>query len=602
MNMNEAPAARAAQLAEAARRTLKTLAERRQIPTPESFSDVYYELHGGKANSSPLTCLRDVLRDLLLSNRIAKDEAASMLEQARKGNWGNVHGVLEQVLARGRGGAGAGWPNAALTLLKGTDALHANWTRARKLDAITHVLETAASEPEVALERVRKLIDSWGPALAAVAPPRQEVSPPVPVAPPPPSPPVAERYANPDLPAQLAQTQLQAQAWQQVALRAVGLLEHACGETTPAATRLHEFVQESNGVAAAALLPRFADAVAAIDRQIEEEHRIKAGLQRLLGLLCDNMKSLTPEEAWLAGQLEPIRALLGSPLTAAQLSNAEHQLASVIERQLGTRRSLSDAKQVLKEMLSTLVSRIGAMGDSTGQFYEKIGGYQSQLAAATDIESMSHVVSGLLSDTTSMRGDLASSRDELEAAQRKVETYETRMRDLERELAQVATLVQKDPLTQVLNRRGLDDAFRVESARATRYGAPLAAVIIDVDNFKNLNDSLGHAAGDRALVHLVQAVRATLRPTDLIGRVGGEEFGFLLPATALDDAASAVERCLHMLAANPFRFDEHSRVLTFSAGVTAWHSGESLDEILKRADEAMYRAKRAGKNRVLKAD
>ena len=145
-----------------------------------------------------------------------------MLEQARKGNWANVHAALEQVLARGRGVAGVGWPNATLTLLKGTDALHANWTRARKLDAVTHVLETAAGEPEVALERVRKLIDSWGPALAAVAPPRLDMPSSPPAAPPPPSPPVAERYANPALPARLAQTQRGRSAWQQVALRAIG--------------------------------------------------------------------------------------------------------------------------------------------------------------------------------------------------------------------------------------------------------------------------------------------------------------------------------------------------------------------------------------------
>jgi diguanylate cyclase len=76
----------------------------------------------------------------------------------------------------------------------------------------------------------------------------------------------------------------------------------------------------------------------------------------------------------------------------------------------------------------------------------------------------------------------------------------------------------------------------------------------------------------------------------------------LLPATAAEDAVLAVERCLRMLAANPFRFEEDSRILTFSGGAAGWRSRESLDELIKRADETMYAAKRAGKNRVLKAD
>ncbi len=600
MKMDDATAARSAQLAEAARRTLKTLAERRRIPTPEAFAEVYHEVNGGTASGSPLALLREVLRDLLRSNRLGAQEIGPIVERARQGDWGAVQSMLDGALSRGAGSAGSGWPHLTLSLLKTTDALHANWTRARKLEAIAHVIEAAATEPEIALERCRKLIDSWGPALAGPTPPRVE-SPPAPAPTVEQTLPVAGRYADPDLADRLEGERARSSAWQQVALRATTLLEHACGEATPAATRLRQFAREASADAAANLVPRFVDVVTAIDRQIEDEHRIKAGLQRLLGLLCDNMKSLTPDEVWLAGQLEPIRSLLDGPLTPTQLSDAEQQLSAVIERQSAARRGLTDAKLALKEMLATLVSRLGTMGDSTGRFYEQIGGYQKQLEEATDFETLSGVVGGLLSDTASMRTNLQSSRDELEGARRKVEIYETRMRDLERELAQVSSLVQKDPLTQALNRRGFEEAFRIESARAARYRTPLAAVLIDLDNFKRLNDSLGHLAGDRALVHLVQTIRATLRPTDLLARIGGEEFIVLLPATGADEAVLAVERCLQLLAVNPFQFEAASRILTFSGGAAQWREGEAVDDLIKRADETMYAAKRAGKNRVLKS-
>ena len=102
------------------------------------------------------------------------------------------------------------------------------------------------------------------------------------------------------------------------------------------------------------------------------------------------------------------------------------------------------------------------------------------------------------------------------------------MSELEHQLSTVSTLVQKDPLTNALNRRGLEEAFRVESARAERYRSPLTLAMLDLDNFKRVNDTLGHVAGDRALIHFVTTAHATLRPTDLTARYGGEEFGVLL--------------------------------------------------------------------------
>jgi len=229
-------------------------------------------------------------------------------------------------------------------------------------------------------------------------------------------------------------------------------------------------------------------------------------------LLTDNIKALAPEETWLVGQLEPIRALLRGPLDAQQLSRAESDLTSVIARHGQARRGLAEAKVAVKELLATLIDRIGSMGTSTGRFYEQVGSYQKQLESADDFTTLSGVHQGIVGG----HADRACrySRLALELVTRSARSMRTNcaLRELEHELTQVSALVQKDPLTQALNRRGLEEAFRIETARATRYESPLVLAMLDVDDFKKLNDSLGHVAGDRALVHLAQVMRATLRP------------------------------------------------------------------------------------------
>jgi diguanylate cyclase len=613
MNMNDSPVRHSQ--GEIARRALKTLAERKVIPTPDTFAEVYFEMAGQRPGAgSAVAVVRELLRDLLKSNRLSTQEANGLMELATKHEWPAVREALDKVLARRNGAAGGNWPAMALALLKQSDALHANWTRGRKLDAVTRVIEAAASEPELALERLQKLVDSWGPAMASLPkPPLAEERDPLerntqPL--PPDFPglmPAAQRYAaNPneleDLQAKVAAAQSAADSWKQVALRAMRVLEHGVSEGSPAQVKLREYAHQHGRVLPDAdlpkLVPRFVDVVAAIERQVGEEHKVKSGLQRLLALLCDNMKSLSPEEAWLAGQLEPIRALLAGPIHSQQLAEAEARLSQVIGQQAGARRSLQEAKLALKEMLSTLIERIGTMGNSTGKFYDQVGAYQAELEKATDFETLSRVIKGLLADTQMVRTDIQQSREELMSARRKVEAYEQRVKQLEKELVTVSTLVQKDPLTHALNRRGLEEAFRIETARANRYGTPLSLAVIDVDDFKKLNDSLGHLAGDRALVHLLTVMQAALRPTDVVARIGGEEFAILFSSTDLDDATAATERVQTELKERAFEHDGESRVISFSGGVTRWAESETLETALQRADDAMYRAKRAGKNRV----
>jgi diguanylate cyclase (GGDEF)-like protein len=150
-----------------------------------------------------------------------------------------------------------------------------------------------------------------------------------------------------------------------------------------------------------------------------------------------------------------------------------------------------------------------------------------------------------------------------------------------------------DPLTGLLNRRGLDERFSAELARAAREERPLSVVAIDIDHFKRINDTYGHEAGDRALVRLASTLSEQTRGADITARVGGEEFLVVLPGTDAERAHEFAERLRVVLAE-----DDTHPPLTISAGVAAAVEPTTAFALTEAADVALYVAKRGGRNRV----
>lgn len=168
--------------------------------------------------------------------------------------------------------------------------------------------------------------------------------------------------------------------------------------------------------------------------------------------------------------------------------------------------------------------------------------------------------------------------------------------ELRRELE---TQALTDPLTGALNRRAIEEIALREIARSLRYGQPLCMIMIDIDNFKCLNDSRGHAAGDCALQALSRSVRATLRAGDHLARTGGEEFAILLPNTASSTGQAVAERLRQAIDEMQIGFESGPLHITVSAGLTQLSSeADNWESMVRRADAAMYAAKQHGRNQV----
>jgi diguanylate cyclase (GGDEF)-like protein len=182
------------------------------------------------------------------------------------------------------------------------------------------------------------------------------------------------------------------------------------------------------------------------------------------------------------------------------------------------------------------------------------------------------------------------------ATMQRLEDSLHRLKDAHRQLE---GLSRRDSLTPVDNRRALMEALALEFHRSRRYQHPFALLFLDVDHFKEINDRHGHIFGDHVLLHVVQLARGIIRPPDIMGRYGGEEFVIGLVECDQSGALQIAERIRQKISQEQYTWEHHSTVVTVSIGVVMLSQAiDQVETLVVRADEAMYCAKRRGRNRV----
>ena len=552
---------------EAARETLTLLTARKLAPTPENYAKIFQEITGIPAVAA--------------TGDSAPGSAATKPE--------------------------APWASLIQDLLRQLETPHKGITITRKKDGVDTVLNRFSSKPDELFEKLQGLLRSWSTAPTASLdvpppPPASEEAAPV----------SATRVGGSSAPNVRASQQTAngdgAVAHQELITQLRELLAQTVENSLTAQPELSAEIKELAQLVRATdnsqiygLASKLRHFWLKLELRGGDKTKIQEGLVRLLRLLVENVGELVADDQWLHGQIVTLQEIIANPIDKRVIADAERNLRDAIVKQGLLQKSLSDAKSTLKGLMTSFIDRLGEFSETTGQYHTKIEGYGQKIGGASNLADLGHILEDIMHDTRIIQDSALRSHEELLFTRKQADEAEARIKQLESELAQVSEQVHTDQLTGVLNRRGMDETFERELHRADRNKTPLCIALLDIDNFKKLNDSLGHQAGDQALIHLAQVIKECLRPADNVARYGGEEFVIILPDTPLKEGIEAVER-LQREMTKKFFLNNNERVLvTFSAGVAFRNSDEDQEDLIGRADKAMYIAKTTGKNRVVAA-
>jgi diguanylate cyclase (GGDEF)-like protein len=219
--------------------------------------------------------------------------------------------------------------------------------------------------------------------------------------------------------------------------------------------------------------------------------------------------------------------------------------------------------------------------------------YLMNITILSPLDRLSRMVTSIRTTGTFVARLGLRRRDEIGTL---AEDFDSMLDQLSEKSALLQQLATTDSLTGILNRRAIMDALTRESSRAGRYGLPLSVLMTDIDHFKDVNDTYGHAAGDDVLMGVARKLAATVRDSDFAGRFGGEEFLIVLPHQDAHGAVLAAERIRTGIEKTVMGAE--TLKVTVSIGVGTLAEGKT-EEMLARADKALYEAKRSGRNRTM---
>lgn len=581
---------------EIAREVFRRLTAHRIQPTPHNFAEIYHQIAGiSPEDPFPERQLRQISAGLSRSTPAHLRLARQFESACNSRNWAEFRQALITLLEE-QSPEPLAWSGLIRDLLAQMERRQNGLNSVLKQETLNRVLDSSTADPDVLFSRLHGLVKSWAQLPAGNVVLEEEN---------------AEADASlPSDPETVGEAGASAStlknAPEEWRVLLASMLENAIGmllidtpELSAEARTLARMLQDPATLVSdedfAGRLRQFAYKIQWV---AQDQSYIRSALLNLLRLIIENIGELVVEDKYLQGQMSVLMELFSRPLDKGVLEELGERLRDVIYKQGTLKRSLNEAQTHLRQMLAHFVERLGELAEYTGSYHVKVSEFADQISRASSLQELAEYVDVIVEETKLVESSTRQSREELDQLRRTVDQANKEIARLEGELVQASELVRHDPLTGTLNRKGLDEMLAREIARMQRRNSRLCLSLLDVDDFKKLNDTLGHLTGDAALKHLARVICENIRPQDSAGRYGGEEFLILLPDTGMEDAISAMRRLQRELTKRIFLHDNQKVLITFSAGVTEVAHGEEIQSAIARADKAMYQAKRAGKNRV----
>ncbi len=348
---------------------------------------------------------------------------------------------------------------------------------------------------------------------------------------------------------------------------------------------------------------------------VPEDDELLTRINEKLFELLDDLS--VPTE--LEEQVEHLRQTLADDLELQKIPEVIGDITDLIH---GIRSVVNKERKGLEDFLGQLMQRLsmidGALEDSNSsnqainechhkleeEIEEQTSHIETQAKTATDLNQLKSMVQQRVDAIRNRMEDFHVQEQQLlKEAEEKMEQLVQRLNEVEEETDSLRKKVSEhnlqafnDTLTGIPNRHAYEERLQQEYARWKRYQQPLSIMVVDIDNFKYINDNFGHRAGDKALRIIAGQLQKMTRETDLIARYGGDEFVLLLPETSTEGAMAIAEKLRDAVEKCAFHFREKKVTITISCGISEYRNGDTPEDAFERADQALYKSKHKGRN------